>query len=170
VLRQLIIAASLASVALPLAAATRVEKLACKTGTEDRHARIALEVVKGKVRRFAYYSKWKPDTCSVAAARGDAYSKWVDKGNVTTVTLPKGTATIEALNKGREIKVTFRNLDRDFYCGMDGEINGTVTVFEHKAECGIEGVMDNPSEAADKGKDKDTDKENEKGKDDGAKS
>ena len=126
----------------------RAEKLACQTGTEDRLARIAALVIRGKVKQFAYYSKWTPKTCSVAAARGDAYSKWVDHGKTTTVSLPKnGTVVIEELKPG-EYRFTFQHLDRDFYCGLDGEINGTVTVSRHKSECALQGVMDNPSDDA----------------------
>jgi hypothetical protein len=125
------------------AAAARSERLACQTGTEDEHARIAMDVTKGKVQRFAYYSKWKPKTCSIAATRGDAYTKWSDKGNVTTVILPKGTATIEQ-EKGGVYRVTFKNADRELYCGLEGEINGTVTVTHGKHECGLEGVMERP--------------------------
>ena len=39
------------------------ETLACRLGTEDRHARIAVVTIGGKVDSFAYYSKWKPRTC-----------------------------------------------------------------------------------------------------------
>ncbi len=141
-------AAYLALLALPLqAAAPRAEKLACQTGTEDRHARIAMEVVKDKARRFAYYSKWKPKTCSIDATRGDAYTKWSDKGNVTTVTMAKGTAVIERLKAG-EFRVTFKNVDREFYCGLDGELNGSVTVWKNKHECALEGVMDEETQGA----------------------
>ena len=38
------------------------EMLACRLGTEDRHARIAVVLVGGKMNEFAYYSKWKPRT------------------------------------------------------------------------------------------------------------
>lgn len=135
---------------LPLNALAQ-QKLACQTGTEDRHARIAMELQKNKVKRFAYYSKWKPKTCSIEATRGDAYTKWSDKGELTTVAMAKGTATIEHI-KGGDYKVTFRNVDREFYCGLDGEINGTVTVYKGKHECGLEGVMEealNTAEAKD---------------------
>lgn len=133
------------ALALPLDALA--QKLACQTGTEDRHARIAMELQKNKVKQFAYYSKWKPKTCSIAARRGDAYTKWSDKGNVTTVAMAKGTAVIEHL-KGGEYRFTFKNVDREFYCGLEGEINGTVTVAKGKSECGLEGVMDEPQAAA----------------------
>jgi hypothetical protein len=128
--------------ALPLNAVAQ-QKLACQTGTEDRHARIAMELQKTKVKRFAYYSKWKPKTCSIEASRGDAYTKWSDKGDLTTVAMAKGTAIIEQM-KGGNYKVTFKNVDREFYCGLDGEINGSVTVFKGKHECALEGVMEEP--------------------------
>jgi hypothetical protein len=131
---------------LPLNAVAQ-QKLACQTGTEDRHARIAMELQKTKVKRFAYYSKWKPKTCSIEATRGDAYTKWSDKGDLTTVAMAKGTAIIEHM-KGGNYKVTFKNVDREFYCGLDGEINGSVTVFKGKHECGLEGVMEEPLNTA----------------------
>ena len=126
------------------AAVPRAERLACQTGTEDEHARIAMDIAKGKVQRFAYYSKWKPKTCSIAAARGDAYTKWADNGNVTTVTLPKGTAVIEEQKRG-VYRVTFSHADRELYCELEGEINGSVTVTHGKHDCGIEGVMERPA-------------------------
>src|SRR4029079_12357430 len=43
----------------------KYEKLACKIGTEDEQARIAVLLADGKVESFAYYSKWKPRTCSM---------------------------------------------------------------------------------------------------------
>src|SRR4051794_2354991 len=41
------------------------ETLTCRNGTEDRHARIGVVLIGGKVESFAYYSKWKPRTCSI---------------------------------------------------------------------------------------------------------
>jgi hypothetical protein len=74
----------------------RTETLACRLGTEDRHARIAVVVLKGKTDSFAYYSKWKPRTCSIyLQRRGDGYSKWADNGSITTVNLEKGAFLIE---------------------------------------------------------------------------
>ena len=46
----------------------KIEKLACRLGTEDEHARIAVQLADGKVDSFAYYSKWKPRTCSMTSA------------------------------------------------------------------------------------------------------
>ena len=72
-------------------AAHKVEKLACMLGTENNHARIAVEVLNGRVNRFAYYSKWRPRTCSMEFARGDGYSRWADQGPITTVLLMEGS-------------------------------------------------------------------------------
>src|SRR5262245_29852327 len=69
----------------------KIEKLACRLGTEDQHARIAVELHDSKVYRFAYYSKWKPRTCSMDVLRDDAFSKWEDTGDVTIVTLVDDT-------------------------------------------------------------------------------
>src|SRR6185436_8510208 len=67
------------------------ERIDCMVGTEDRQARIAIEVLGGKVQNFAYYGKTKPRTCSMDVKRGNSYSKWEDKGVATIVTLVDGT-------------------------------------------------------------------------------
>jgi hypothetical protein len=118
----------------------KLERLACMLGTEDKHARIAVELKGGTVDNFAYYSKWKPRTCSVHVSRGDAYSKWQDYGNHTTVTTENGTFLIEHARS--EVQFMFRDVDRMFYCGMEGKIRGSLTVRRGKRECVLEGVMD----------------------------
>lgn len=116
------------------------ETLACRVGTEDRHARIAVVVVGGKTAEFAYYSKWKPRTCSIYFQRNDAYSKWADTGNITTVNLEQGVFLIE--HKKNEYHFTFREIDRERYCGMDGQINGTLTIRKGSETCELDGVME----------------------------
>jgi hypothetical protein len=120
----------------------KVEKLACKLGTEDNHARIAVELHDGKVNRFAYYSKWKPRTCSMEVERDDAYSKWVDTGNNTVVTLTedKGAFLIDN-GKGR-YHFIFRDIDRMRYCGMEGKVSGSLTIYRGKSQCELDGVME----------------------------
>ena len=120
----------------------KVEKLACKLGTEDNHARIAVELHDGKVNRFAYYSKWKPRTCSMEVERDDAYSKWVDTGDTTVVTLveDKGAFLIDN-GKGR-YHFIFREIDRMRYCGMEGKVSGSLTIYRGKSQCVLEGVME----------------------------
>jgi hypothetical protein len=120
----------------------KLEKLECKLGTEDRHARIAVELIGGRLKSLAYYSKWKPRTCSVHIVRDDAYSKWEDPGSVTIVTLneEKGAFLIDYSRSS--VKFLFRDIDRERFCGMTGKITGTLTVTRGRAQCELEGVMD----------------------------
>jgi hypothetical protein len=120
----------------------KFEKLACRLGTEDEHARIAVTLADGKVDSFAYYSKWKPRTCSMEVKRDDAYSKWADTGSTTVVTLieDKGAFLIDH-NPGR-YHFIFRDIDRMRFCGMDGKVNGSLTIQKGKAQCEVSGVMD----------------------------
>jgi hypothetical protein len=114
------------------------ETLACRLGTEDRHARIAVVTIGGTVDSFAYYSKWKPRTCSIYLQRDrDMYSKWSDTGNLTTVEIEKGTFLVE--NRKNEYHFIFRNVDRERYCGMDGIINGTLTIKKGSDACELGG-------------------------------
>ena len=116
----------------------RSETLACRLGTEDRHARIAVVVVKGKTDSFAYYSKWKPRTCSIYLQRNrDMYSKWADNGNITTVNLDRGAFLIE--HKPGEYHFIFRDIDRERYCGMDGVINGSLIIKRGSEQCQLSG-------------------------------
>ena len=116
----------------------RTETLACRLGTEDRHARIAVVVLKGKTDSFAYYSKWKPRTCSIYLQRNrDSYSKWADSGSITTVNLEKGAFLIE--HKPGEYHFIFRDIDRERYCGMDGVINGSLTIKRGSEQCILAG-------------------------------
>ncbi len=120
----------------------KIEKLACRLGTEDEHARIAVLLADGKVDNFAYYSKWKPRTCSMDVKRDDAFSRWVDTGNTTVVTLveEKGAFLIDH-GPGR-YHFIFRDIDRMRYCGMEGKVNGTLTIYKGKPQCEVSGVMD----------------------------
>ena len=119
----------------------KTETLTCRLGTEDRHARIAVVLVGGKADSFAYYSKWKPRTCSIYLQRNrDMFSKWADKGHITTVNLEKGAFLIE--HKKGEYHFIFRDIDRERYCGMDGQINGSLTIRKGSAQCQIDGIME----------------------------
>lgn len=120
----------------------KIEKLACRLGTEDQHARIAVELHDGKVYHFAYYSKWKPRTCSMDVLRDDAYSKWEDTGNTTIVTLIDDTGAFLIDHARDRYKFIFREIDRTRYCGMDGKVSGSLTIFRNKPQCVLEGVMD----------------------------
>jgi hypothetical protein len=121
-------------------ATSKIERLACKLGTEDRQARIGVELVDGRVSRFAYYSKSKPRTCSISIERDGPYSTWNDVGRFTQVMTDHGRFLIE--NRQRDVNFLFHDVDRHFYCGMEpGIISGTLTVIRGKAECLLDGVM-----------------------------
>ena len=138
-----------ATFASPIAAAERAkrgvrETLACRLGDEDRHARIAVVLVGGKTEEFAYYSKWKPRTCSIYVQRArDSHSRWADTGHMTTIKLAedKGDVLIEH-KKGGEYRFEFKNIDRERYCGMDGRINGHLIIKKGSDRCELAGVMD----------------------------
>ena len=123
----------------PRAPFGKSETLACRLGTEDRHARIAVVLTGGKVTEFAYYSKWKPRTCSIYLQRNrDSYSTWADNGNLTTINVARGAFLIEH-GKG-QYRFVFRDIDRERYCGMDGRINGSLTIRKGSDACELEGA------------------------------
>jgi hypothetical protein len=126
-----------------------IERYDCKIGTEDNHARIALLAQGGEVQSVAYYSKWKPRTCSVHLQRGDAYSNWKDTGDATTITTEFGDFLIQTSRS--EYQLFFREVDRMHYCGMLGKLNGSMTVTRGpRRKCSVEGTMDrNEPEALD---------------------
>lgn len=117
------------------------ETLTCRDGTEDRHARIGVVLVGGKTDSFAYYSKWKPRTCSIYLQRNrDGYAAWVDKGNTTSIKLERGHLMIE--HDKDEYRFVFQDVDRERYCGMDGVITGTLTIRKGSERCELAGVME----------------------------
>jgi len=124
-------------------AARKVERLACALGTHDSHARIAVELVDGRVNRFAYYSIWKPRTCSMEVERGDFYSRWEDMGSVTVVTLAEDTGGfLIGHEAGKRFHFIFREIDRMRYCGMEGKVSGSLTIARGEPRCVLDGVMD----------------------------
>lgn len=136
-----------AAAAAPSATAVRrpprgpIERYDCKIGTEDQHARIALQAQGGEVQSVAYYSKWKPRTCSVHLQRGDAFTRWSDVGDATTITTEYGDFLIQ-VSRG-EYQLFFREVDRMHYCGMMGKLNGSMTVTRGpKRQCSVEGIME----------------------------
>ena len=117
-----------------------IEKLACRTGPNDKQARLIVEVVKGRPVEFAYYSRLGTRVCSVYGRRGDAYTKWEDESGKALVKLIEGHAVLE-YHPGF-LRLKFEDVGRMTYCGMDGELNGTVEVTKKKSECALEGVFD----------------------------
>lgn len=116
------------------------EVLACREGTEDRHARIAVVLVGGKPDSFAYYSKWKPRTCSIYLQRNRDASRWTESGSFTNVSTDKGLFMIE--HGKSDYRFVFKDVDRERYCGMEGAINGTLTVRRGSERCEVAGIME----------------------------
>ena len=123
------------------AAPKKIEHLSCMLGTDDRQARVAVEIIGGRIQSFAYYSKKTPRTCSVHLQRDDAYSKWSDEGRFTKVTTENGDFLFE--NRPKDLHFLFREVDRMAFCGMDiGKINGSVTLIRGKKECLVDRLME----------------------------
>ena len=118
-----------------------IERYDCRIGTEDQHARIAVMAQGGEVQSVAYYSKWKPRTCSVHLQRGDAYSRWSDTGDATKVITEYGDFLIQ--RSKTDYQLFFREVDRMHYCGMMGKLNGSMSVTRGpKRLCTVVGIMD----------------------------
>jgi len=117
-----------------------VENLTCFTGIKDRHARIGVQVVNGKVNYFAFYSKWKPRTCSIDAGRDSDH--WEENGTSAKVTFVDGKGVLVIHRTDESYRFDFKNVDRMRYCGMDGKINGSLTVKRGDRKCIVKGIMD----------------------------
>ena len=118
-----------------------LEKLSCRTGPNDHQARLIVEVVKGRPMEFAFYSRLGTRVCSVHGRRGDAFTKWEDEeAGKTAVKLLIGSARLEY--QPGHVLIKFEDVGRMRYCGMYGELNGTVEVTKRKPECGLQGVLE----------------------------
>ena len=121
----------------------KVEQIDCKSGVEDVHARMALEARGGQVASFAFYSKRKPRTCSLDINRDTPYVKWRQTADgATRVQTLHGPILIRTLSDGYEFE--FRNVSRQKICGMEGTLNGTMTIKRKgsKTECSVAGLLD----------------------------
>lgn len=128
---------------LPLALQGEIERIDCTSGKPDWHARIAFEAQGGQVLNFAYYSRWKPRTCSLEVTRDAADTKWrVTPDGAVRVHTPQGRFLIRTSLDAYVFQ--FENVRRQQFCGMPGEINGTMTVKRRpgKPECSAAGIMD----------------------------
>jgi hypothetical protein len=124
-----------------------LEKLTCRTGPNDHQARLIAEVVKGRTMEFAFYSRLGTRVCSIHGRRGDAFTHWEDddiKHGTTAVKLLEGSALLEY--KPGHLNIKFLDVGRMRFCGMYGELNGTVEVSKDKAECALDGVFDGSDE------------------------
>jgi hypothetical protein len=120
-----------------------IERFDCLSGTPDWHARIAFEAQGGQVLSFAYYSKWKPRTCSIHFMRNSAGSKWrLTEDGAVRVDTAHGQFLIRARPDAYVFE--FEHVQRRKFCGMPGEINGTMTIKRGviKPQCSVVGIMD----------------------------
>ena len=127
---------------LPVPKGTK-ERFDCLTGAPDWHARIAFEAQDGQVLGFAYYSKWRPRTCSIDLMRNAAGSKWQTAADGTVrVDTPQGRFHIRT--RADAYVFEFEHVQRGKFCGMPGEINGTMTIKRGLTtpQCSQTGIMD----------------------------
>jgi len=121
----------------------RVEQIDCKSGVEDLHARMALEARGGQIASFAYYSKRRPRTCSMDMRRDDPFIKWrLTPEGATRVQAPQGLFLIRTLPDAWEFE--FLEVERQKFCGMEGHINGRMTILRSAShpECSVTGLLD----------------------------
>lgn len=117
-----------------------LEKLSCRTGPNDEQARLIVEAVKGRAMEFAFYSRLGTRVCSIHGRRGDAYTKWEDEAGKAHVKLLTGSAEIEYAPG--QVKIKFSEVDRMRYCGMYGELNGSVEVISKQPECNLDRIFE----------------------------
>lgn len=124
-----------------------VEQIDCKSGVEDLHARMALEAQGGQIASFAFYSKRRPRTCSMDMRRDDPFIKWrLTPDGATRVQTPQGLFLIRTSSDAYEFE--FVDVERQQFCGMDGYINGRMTI-QRKAstpQCSVAGLLDHEDE------------------------
>lgn len=127
---------------LPMAQGA-IERFDCTSGEEDLHARMAFEARGGRVAHFAYYSKWKPRTCAFDFSATTPGTKWrLTPDGATRVHTPQGRFLIRTRPDAYVFE--FEQVQRGKYCGMPGEINGTMTIRRGVAppQCSVSGIMD----------------------------
>ncbi|MBX3650518.1 MAG: hypothetical protein KF771_03955 [Burkholderiales bacterium] len=125
----------------------RVEQIDCRSGVEDLHARMALEVRGGQVASFAYYSKRRPRTCSMDMRRDDPFIKWrLTPEGATRVQTPQGLFLIRTSSEAWEFE--FLEVERQKFCGMEGHINGRMIIKRRVSnpECSVTGLLDRDEE------------------------
>ncbi len=119
-----------------------LERIDCKHGVEDLHARMAFEARGGQIANFAYYSKWKPRTCAFDFARNSPGTKWrLTRDGATRVHTPEGRFLIRTRSDAYVFE--FEQVQRGRFCGMPGEINGSMTITRgRKNACTVSGILD----------------------------
>ncbi len=129
------------------ALAGEIERIDCKSGIEDLHARMAVEARGGQVASFAYYSKWRPRTCSLEMKRDAPETKWrLTPDGATRVQTPHGMFLIRV--EADAYVFEFVEVERRRFCGMDGETNGTMRIKRRAGipQCSVAGLLDRDDE------------------------
>jgi len=127
---------------LPLAKGD-LERIDCLSGTEDLHARMALEARGGQVTSFSYYSRWNFRTCSISLDQRNPQVRWrLTEDGATRVQTPHGSFLIRA--DAENYRFEFRNVERMKFCGMYGRTNGEMVIKRRSAppQCEAWGILD----------------------------
>ena len=127
----------------PLAPQGALERIDCKSGEEFLHARLSFEARGGQVVNFAYYSIWKPRTCAFDFARNTPGVKWrLTPDGATRVHTPQGRFLIRTRPDAYVFE--FEQIERRKFCGMSGDINGSMTIQRRvdPPQCAVVGIMD----------------------------
>ena len=104
---------------------------------------MSLEARGGQVLSFAYYSVWKPRTCAFDFARNSPGVKWrLTPDGATRVHTPQGRFLIRT--RADAYVFEFEQVERRKFCGMSGDINGSMTIRRkvNPPQCSVVGVMD----------------------------
>lgn len=120
-----------------------LEQIDCLNGQEQLHARMALEARGGQVTSFAYYSRWQFFTCSIFLEQRDPKVRWRRTADgATRVQTPQGSFVIHTDPESYVFE--FQNVRRTKFCGMDGAINGTMTILRNTSppRCTSAGILD----------------------------
>jgi hypothetical protein len=128
---------------LPAIVAGATERFDCTSGTPTWHARIAFEAQGGQVLGFAYYSIWKPRTCSIHLMRDTFGSTWITAPDGTDhVHTPQGRFVIRT--RADAYVFEFHDVQREKFCGMPGAINGAMMIKRDpvRSQCSVAGIMD----------------------------
>jgi hypothetical protein len=128
---------------LPAIVAGETERFDCTSGTPTWHARIAFEAQGGQVLGFAYYSIWKPRTCSIHLMRDTFGSTWITAPDGTDhVHTPQGRFVIRT--RADAYVFEFHDVQREKFCGMPGAINGAMMIKRDpvRSQCSVAGIMD----------------------------
>ncbi len=114
-----------------------LERIDCTGGNGDLHARCS------QIASFAYYSKWKPRTCTLDFDRADPKVKWrLTADGSTRVQTPQCKFVIRMCTDAYTFE--FQRVSRQKFCGMLGHINGTMTILRGRQppDCVVAGILD----------------------------